>query len=69
MHINIRTAFNDINWKTVSGQIITSSKFTDINSFEKPDQVKPVVFNGAKKEGNELVVTIPKLSVVVIELK
>jgi alpha-N-arabinofuranosidase len=67
--IQIRTVLNDINWKTVSGQIITSPKFTDINTFEKPDAVKPVAFKGAKKEGNELVLTVPKLSVVVLELK
>ncbi|HKZ65830.1 MAG TPA: alpha-L-arabinofuranosidase C-terminal domain-containing protein, partial [Chitinophagaceae bacterium] len=67
--IQIRTALNDINWKTMSGQIITSPKFTDINTFEKPDVIKPVAFKGAKKEGNELVLTVPKLSVVVLELK
>jgi alpha-N-arabinofuranosidase len=67
--IQIRTVLNDINWKTVSGQIITSPKFTDINTFEKPDAVKPAAFKGAKKEGNELVLTVPKLSVVVLELK
>src|SRR5687768_257940 len=67
--IQIRTALNDINWKTVSGQIITSTKFTDINTFEKPDAIKPVAFKGARKEGNELVLTVPKLSVVVLELK
>jgi alpha-L-arabinofuranosidase len=67
--ITIRTSLYDINWKTVDGQIITSEKFTDINTFEKPDLIKPAAFKGAKKEGNELVVTLPKLSVVVLELK
>ena len=67
--INIRTAINSANWNTVSGQIITSAKFTDINTFEKPDNIKPVAFTGAKKEGNELVLTIPKLSLVMLELK
>jgi alpha-N-arabinofuranosidase len=65
----IRTALNDITWKTVTGQILTSAKFTDINTFDKPDNVKLAVFKGAKKEGEELVVTIPKLSVVALELK
>ncbi|HEY6502458.1 MAG TPA: alpha-N-arabinofuranosidase [Chitinophagaceae bacterium] len=67
--ITIRSSLFDINWKTVEGQVITSEKFTDINTFEKPDLVKPAVFKGAKKEGNDLVVTLPKLSVVVLELK
>jgi alpha-N-arabinofuranosidase len=67
--ITIRTAVNDINWKTVTGQILTSAKFTDINTFEKPDNVKPVAFKGAKKEGEDLIVVLPKLSIVVLELK
>lgn len=68
-NITLRTVVGDINWKTVTGQILTSAKFSDINTFEKPDNVKPAVFNGAKKEGNELVVILPKFSVVVLELK
>jgi alpha-N-arabinofuranosidase len=67
--VSIRTALAGINWKTVSGQIITSGKFTDINTFEKPGTIKPAVFTGAKKEGSDLVVVLPKLSVVVLELK
>jgi alpha-N-arabinofuranosidase len=65
----IRTFMNDINWKTVTGQVLTSAKFTDINTFDKPNAIKPAVFNGATREGDELVVALPKLSVVVLELK
>ena len=67
--ITIKTALEGINWKTVEGQIITSAKFSDINTFENPGHVKPVVFKGAKKEGNELLVELPPLSVVVLEIK
>ncbi|WP_295128045.1 alpha-L-arabinofuranosidase C-terminal domain-containing protein [uncultured Chitinophaga sp.] len=67
--ITIRTSLNGANWKTIDGQIMTSPKFTDINSFEEPNKVKPAAFKGAKKEGNDLTVTLPKLSVVVLELK
>ncbi|MEP7377446.1 MAG: alpha-L-arabinofuranosidase C-terminal domain-containing protein [Chitinophagaceae bacterium] len=67
--ISIRTALNGISWKTVTGQIITSAKFTDINTFEKPDAIKITAFKEAKKEGNDLLVNLPKLSVVVLELK
>jgi alpha-L-arabinofuranosidase len=67
--ITIRTSLYDINWKTVTGQVLTSSRFTDINTFDQPETVKPAVFRGAKKEGEELVVTVPRLSVVMLELK
>ncbi|HVT83563.1 MAG TPA: alpha-L-arabinofuranosidase C-terminal domain-containing protein [Chitinophagaceae bacterium] len=68
-NITIRTTLNDINWKSVSGKILTSAKFTDFNSFEKPFTVKEDEFSGAKKEGSDLVVTLPKISVVILELK
>ncbi len=68
-NITIRATLNDINWKSVTGKILTSGKFTDINSFEKPFTVKEDEFTGAKKEGSDLIITLPKISVVVLELK
>lgn len=59
----------DGEWKTVTGQIINSAKLTDINTFEKPSTVKEAVFNGARKQGNSLVITLPAKSIVVLEIK
>jgi alpha-L-arabinofuranosidase len=67
--ISVRTVLNGVSWKGVEGQVLTSEKLTDINSFTKPDFVKLAKFAGAKKEGNELVVELPTQSVVVLELK
>jgi len=67
--ITIKTILGGITWKTVDGQIITSAKYTDINTFKEPTQIKPVMFNGAKKMGNDLVIELPALSVVVLEIK
>ncbi|MBC7946255.1 MAG: alpha-N-arabinofuranosidase [Chitinophagaceae bacterium] len=67
--IVIRTSLHDMNWQTVTGQAVTSARFTDINTFERPGLITISDFKGARKEGNELVVTLPKLSVVVLELK
>lgn len=66
--ITVRTAINDIVWKTVTGQILTSVKFTDINTFEQPNNLKLAEFKGAKKEGNDLVIALPPISVVTLEL-
>jgi alpha-N-arabinofuranosidase len=55
--------------KTVTGQILTSERFTDINTFREPEKVKPVAFTGMKKQGGELVIALPAKSVVVLELK
>ncbi|MCW3089356.1 MAG: alpha-N-arabinofuranosidase [Ferruginibacter sp.] len=67
--ISIRSSLPGIGWKSVQGQILTSKKLTDVNSFENPNNIKIAPFNGAKKEGDQLVVELPAQSVVVLELK
>ena len=53
---------------TPTGRILTSAKVQDHNTFAKPDLIKPVAFTGAKRTGDELRVTLPPVSVVVLEL-
>ena len=67
--IAIRTALKNIKWTSVTGQILTSEKLTDINTFDKPDKIVIKPFNGAKKEGDELVANIPAHAIVVLSLK
>jgi alpha-L-arabinofuranosidase len=67
--ITIRTAIDNLISKTVTGQILTSAHYMDVNTFSQPDKIKSAVFNGAKKQGGELVVILPPKSVVVLELK
>jgi alpha-N-arabinofuranosidase len=66
--ITIRAGMTGIAYTNVGGQILTSGRFNDVNSFDRPDKVKPVVFKGARKEGDDLVVEMPPMSVVVLEL-
>ncbi len=65
----IRGKFVSANWKTVTGQLLTSAKLSDYNSFENKEKVKIVSFNGARKEGDELVLELPAQSIVSLELK
>jgi alpha-N-arabinofuranosidase len=67
--ITLNTALDGLNWKTVTGQILTSAKITDINTFNEPNKIHIVKFNGAKRNGNKLSVELPAQSVVVLELK
>ena len=67
--INIRTALQTIKWTKVEGEILTSAKITDINSFDKPENVKPKTFDGAKKQGDDLVLSLPAQSVVLLTIK
>ncbi len=65
----ISVEFSGAVYKTVSGRILTSTKLQDFNSFENPDKIKPVDFNGAKVKGSTVTVIIPPFSVVVLALK
>ena len=67
--ISLQTALIGVNWKTVQGQILTSAKLTDINTFENPGNIKIMPFNGVKKSGDQLVVDLPAQSIVMLELK
>jgi alpha-N-arabinofuranosidase len=55
--------------KAVTGQLLTSEKLTDINTFEQPDKLVIRNFTAFKLKGGELSVVLPSKSVVVLELK
>jgi len=55
--------------RNVAGQILTAPAINSINTFEKPDVVKPQVFRGARVDGNRLTVDLPSKSVVVLSLQ
>lgn len=67
--ISLSTDLGGLKWKTVTGQILTSAKLTDINTFANPDKIHNSKFSGAKKSGNQLKIDLPSQSVVVLELR
>ncbi|MEO6001105.1 MAG: alpha-L-arabinofuranosidase C-terminal domain-containing protein [Chitinophagaceae bacterium] len=68
-NITINTVLNAVPWKSVNGQIITSPKLTDINTFDNLYKVHIEKFDGAKKQGSSLNINLPAKSVVMLELK
>ena len=68
-NITISTSLKGIQWKTVSGQILTSANITDVNTFQQPTKIQLEKFTGAKKDGDNLVVVIPAKSAVTLELE
>lgn len=66
--ISVNAALEDISFTTIEGQILTSDKITDINTFEKPDYITIKKFSGVKKDGNNLKIDLPAKSVVMLEL-
>jgi len=55
--------------KRVSGKILTSSRITDHNTFDNPNNVSVKDFTGARINGGTLSVQIPSKSVVLLELQ
>ncbi|MCQ2203872.1 MAG: alpha-N-arabinofuranosidase [Bacteroidales bacterium] len=55
--------------KSVAGEVLTAGCVDDFNSFENPELVSTKKFDGAKITKNGLVVTMPKMSIVTLELK
>ncbi|HEX7069357.1 MAG TPA: alpha-L-arabinofuranosidase C-terminal domain-containing protein [Rhodothermales bacterium] len=53
----------------VSGRILTADDMTAHNTFDNPNAVAPATFNGARIDGDGLVVELPAKSVVALELR
>ncbi|GAB3994330.1 alpha-L-arabinofuranosidase C-terminal domain-containing protein [Spirosoma daeguense] len=64
----INVALKDLKAGNVTGRILTSANVRDHNTFENLTKVKPAAFTGAKLTNNDLNVTLPPASVVVLEL-
>lgn len=67
--ISLNTDLGSLKWKEVSGQILTSKKLTDVNTFTENNKVHNQKFTGASKKGNVLKVELPAKSVVVLTLR
>lgn len=65
----VKINFEKNKYKNISGRILQSAAIQDHNTFEKPETIAPKSFSGARFESDELVVTMPAFSVVVLEIK
>ena len=66
---DVSISLQGVDAKKVTGEILTAANITDHNTFDKPNQVKPVAFNGASISGNTLKVKLPAKSIVTLELQ
>jgi len=68
----LRVALALPGWKAgkVSGRVLSAPKIDAINTFERPDAVKPVAFDGATVGSDGVVaVSMPAKAIVVLELR
>jgi alpha-N-arabinofuranosidase len=55
--------------KTISGRVLTAEAVNAINTFDKPENVKPAVFTGFKIVDNGFTASLPAKSLVVLEVQ
>ena len=65
----VSAALPGVTAQAVTGQVLTAPTMTALNTFEAPNAVAPTAFNGASLSGGTLSVTLPPMSVVMLELK
>jgi alpha-N-arabinofuranosidase len=66
---NIKLDLKGNTAKTISGKILTSDKIQNHNTFDNPNRVAPTTFSGAILSGDNVELTLPPFSVVVLELR
>jgi alpha-N-arabinofuranosidase len=57
-----------LEFSSVAGRILTAERMTDHNTFDQPDRVRPVEYEGAMIGDEGLTVSLPAMSVVALEL-
>lgn len=60
--------FRGVELCTVTGRVLTADAINAHNTFERPDVVRPVDFEGAQFDGDALSVRLPPRSVLMLEL-
>jgi len=66
--INLEIELKGLSSGKVTGQLLSSEKMDSHNSFAEPEEVVPVVFDGARFKRGKLELSIPAHSVVVLQV-
>jgi alpha-N-arabinofuranosidase len=55
--------------KSITGRLLTAAAMNTHNTFDEPEDVKPVIFKAAKLENNNIFATLPSKSVVILKIE
>ena len=55
--------------KRITGRLLTAPAMNTVNTFDKPDGVKPARFTGMQVQGDQITLSLPSKSVVVLEIQ
>jgi alpha-N-arabinofuranosidase len=67
--ITVESSLENVSHKSINGEILTSQKFNDVNTFDQPNKVRTAPFSGFKNKGNTFSVNLPPMSVVLLTLQ
>ncbi|MEW6131181.1 MAG: alpha-N-arabinofuranosidase [Acidobacteriota bacterium] len=67
--IEITTSVAGATVKNIKGEVLTAAMMNAINTFDKPNAIKPAPFSGYKIQDTQVILNIPAKSVVVLELQ
>ncbi|MDQ3819207.1 MAG: alpha-N-arabinofuranosidase [Acidobacteriota bacterium] len=65
----VSTKVTGANVRNVTGRVLTATSMNSMNTFDKPDAVKPAPFTGIKVQGDQITLSLPPKAVVVLELQ
>jgi alpha-L-arabinofuranosidase len=65
----VRLALEGLGQGAVSGRLLTAERMDSLNSYDDPESVRPVPFQGASWTGGRLNVTMPAKAVVVLTIR
>jgi len=55
--------------KSITCRVLTAPAMNTVNTFDKPDGVKPERFTGIEVQGDQITLSLPSKSVVVLEIQ
>ena len=55
--------------KNITGRVLTAAAMNTVNTFDKPDAVRPMPFTDFKVQSDQIILNLPSKSVVVLELQ
>ena len=67
--ITVTCALRGMEAKKVNGRILSADAMDAHNTFDKPEVVKPVPFNGAHLDGEQLTIHMPAKSIVTLTVE
>lgn len=67
--IDMNIDLQEVGAKKVKARILTSPNVSDHNTFEKPENVVPLVFSETSIKNNQLIFTMPAKSIIVLEIQ